>query len=118
LIGIRTGCLIAGILLLVLAVKAGPLLDGVMVRAIPDEKPDQNEKEEDDILNNKTKWRVILAGFIILGAVAVFSVISVFTLNHKINTLYNSVQNMEEILEESMEEPGSSVTEMNDTEQP
>ena len=98
--GIRIGCFLAGILLLAFAGKAAPLLDRVMVRLIPAGKQEQNEKEEDDILNNKIRWRVILTGFIILGIVAAVSLISVFTLNNKINTLYNSVQSLEEKVEE------------------
>ncbi len=51
--------------------------------------------EEDDILDNKLKWKVLVAGYIVFALVAVFSVISVFTLNNKINTLYHSVQELE-----------------------
>lgn len=85
----------AGVLLLLTAGVLSPVIDslagGAGVKAGPVSVPE----EEDEILNNKTKWRIILAGYIVFALIAVFSIISIFTLNHKINTLYNSVQELE-----------------------
>ena len=50
---------------------------------------------EDDILDNKTKWKLIITGYVIFALVSLFLIISVFTLNRKINTLYGSLQDME-----------------------
>lgn len=101
---IRLSCLFIGILLMVLAGKIAPVLDSVLGKSFPASGKERLFTEEDDILNNKTKWRVILIGYIVFGVIAVFSLISIFTLNNKINTLYNSVQTMEEKLD-SMEQP-------------
>ena len=104
MIVIRLVCLFAGMLLIVLAGPIAPALDAVLKRPCPAPEKDSIYTEEDDILNNKTKWRIILTGYIIFGIITIFSLISVFTLNNKINTLYHSVQSMEEKLD-SMEKP-------------
>jgi len=55
---------------------------------------------EDDILDNKTKWRLIIAGYVIFILFAIFSVISIIRLNSKINTLYGFTQDLEQRIEE------------------
>ena len=55
---------------------------------------------EDDILDNKTKWRLIVAGYVIFILFAVFAVISIIRLNAKINTLYGFTQDMNQRIEE------------------
>lgn len=64
---------------------------------IPDTSKETSAEisEEDDILNNKNRWRIIVAGYIVFILVTVFLIISMITLNNKINTLYRSVQDME-----------------------
>lgn len=58
------------------------------------------DNEEDDILSNKTKWRLIISGYVIFILFAIFAMVSIFTLNKKINTLYGSIQNLEETVQE------------------
>ncbi len=101
---IRISCLLIGILLIALSGKIAPALDSIVGKPFPASEKEHLFTEEDDILDNKTKWRMILIGYIVFGVIAVFFLISIFTLNNKINTLYNSVQTMEEKLD-SMEQP-------------
>ena len=54
----------------------------------------------DDILDNKTKWRLIIAGYVVFILFAVFSVISIIRLNAKINTLYGFTQDLDQRIEE------------------
>ncbi len=94
--------IISGLLILLLSGKlSGPaekVLCSVTGAFGNSEKAGNREEtfEEEDILNNSTKWRIIVAGFVCLTLVAVISLVSVYMLNKKINTLYVSVQNMEE----------------------
>ena len=55
---------------------------------------------EDDILDNKTKWRLILAGYAVFILFAIFAIISIIRLNAKINTLYSFTQEMDQRIEE------------------
>ena len=57
--------------------------------------------EEEDILDTKVKWRLIIAGYVIFILFAVFSVISIIRLNAKINTLYGFTQDLEKRIEET-----------------
>ena len=56
---------------------------------------------EEDIVDNKTKWRLIVAGYIVFILFAVLSVISMLRLNAKINTLYGFTQDLEQRMEEA-----------------
>lgn len=58
------------------------------------------DTSEDDILDNKTKWRLILAGYAIFILFAIFAVISIIRLNAKINTLYGFTQDLDQRIEE------------------
>ncbi len=58
------------------------------------------DTSEDDILDNKTKWRLIIAGYAIFILFAIFAVISIIRLNAKINTLYGFTQDLEQRIEE------------------
>ncbi len=97
----RIVLVILGIILIAASGYLSPAVDG-LVSSLggrlkdPGTGAGQEVFEGDDILDNKTKWRIIVAGFVLLALVAVFSLISVYTLNKKINTLYDSVRNMEE----------------------
>ncbi len=51
---------------------------------------------EEDILDNKTKWRLIIAGYVVFVLFAVFSIISIVRLNAKINTLYSFTQELDQ----------------------
>ncbi len=59
------------------------------------------ENAEDDIVDNKTKWRLIIAGYAVFILFAVFSIISIIRLNAKINTLYGFTQDLEQRIEEA-----------------
>ena len=92
---VRLVLIVAGVLLLVLSEKLAPCVDRVIPGAFSEKKPEIIPEEEDEILDNKTKWRVLIAGYILFALIAVFSLLSIFTLNKKINTLYTSVQRLE-----------------------
>ncbi len=91
----------AGLMLIIFADSIAPALERFIERlpvpASRGEGGDEfGEDEEEDILDNKTKWKIIIIGYFIFAMVTVFSVASVITLNDKINTLYESVQRLEE----------------------
>ena len=46
-----------------------------------------SQTQEDDILDNKTKWRLIIAGYVIFILFAVFAIISIIRLNAKIGAI-------------------------------
>ena len=92
---IRLVLMAAGVLLLVSAGRLAPAIDRIAGKTAVRKGADSFPGEEDDILDNKTKWKVLIAGYIVFALVAVFSLLSIFTLNKKINTLYNSVQRLE-----------------------
>ena len=102
---IRVIFLCAGVMLLILSGKIAPYIDGVLDAG--GERILENKRKtalreasdgvsyEEDILDNKTKWKLIITGYVIFALVSLFLIISVFTLNRKINTLYGSLQDME-----------------------
>ena len=92
---VRLVLIVAGVLLLVLSEKLAPCVDRVIPGAFSKKKQEIIPEEEDEILDNKTKWRVLIAGYILFALIVVFSLLSIFTLNKKINTLYTSVQRLE-----------------------
>ena len=51
-------------------------------------------------MDNKTKWRLILAGYAVFILFALFAVISIIRLNAKINTLYGFTQDLDQRIEE------------------
>ncbi|MCR5627475.1 MAG: hypothetical protein K6F99_09155 [Lachnospiraceae bacterium] len=56
--------------------------------------------QEEDILDNKKKWRIIIAMFCVMIILMIFSVISIFTLNKKINSLsVTTVELQKQVLE-------------------
>ncbi|MCR5526101.1 MAG: hypothetical protein K6F39_01795 [Lachnospiraceae bacterium] len=98
----RAGLILIGIILILTRKHTAPLLDRLAALFLSGgvELEVKDITAEDDILNNKTKWRMIVIGYVIFILFAVFSIVSIFTLNSKINTLYGSVQNLEETVQE------------------
>ena len=100
---VRIVIIAAGIIILMLSEKAAPVLNGVITPILNAGREHKGKtavyetavSEEEDILDNKTKWRILLIGYALFLAIAIFSLISIFTLNNKINTLYSSIQDME-----------------------
>lgn len=92
---IRLILIASGVLLLIFSERMAPALDRLLGRAVPEIKTAVITEEEDGIVDNKTKWRVLIAGYILFALIAVFSLLSIFTLNNKINSLYTSVQRLE-----------------------
>ena len=100
--------LIGIILLLTMRFTEGPVNKLIDLFSVCNNISSQNiSYEEDDILNNKSKWRLIVASYVIFVLFAVFSFVSIFTLNKKINTLYGSIQNLEETVQEMQAVSGS-----------
>lgn len=86
-----------------LIIAASPLLErivGAICRTLRKEDGGSEQKAEDDILDNKTKWRLILAGYAVFILFALFAVISIIRLNAKINTLYGFTQDLDQRIEE------------------
>ena len=54
---------------------------------------------EDDIVNNKQKWRLIIAGYVIFILFAVAMIVSIVKLNAKINTIYGFSQDLDKRIE-------------------
>ena len=98
----RAGLILIGIILILTQKKTAPLLDRLAALFLFNDSESREEDitAEDDILNNKTKWRMIVIGYVVFILFAIFAVVSIFTLNSKINTLYGSVQNLEETVQE------------------
>ena len=98
----RAGLILIGIILILTQKKTAPLLDSLAALFLfnDSESREEDTTAEDDILNNKTKWRMIVIGYVVFILFAIFAVVSIFTLNSKINTLYGSVQNLEETVQE------------------
>ncbi len=98
---IRVVLILSGILVILFSGLLSPALDSILSTlpasgTLKDETGEKNkEEEEEDIVNKKT-LRLMTAALVICILVAVFSLLSIYTLNKKINSLYNTVQNMEE----------------------
>ncbi len=58
------------------------------------------EAAEEDILDNRKKWRLLIIGGAVNALLIAGLLISVFTLNRKINTLYGSIRNLELTVQE------------------
>lgn len=54
---------------------------------------------EDDILDNKKKWHLIVAGYIIFVLFAIFACVAIFRLNAKINSMYEITQDLKQQIE-------------------
>lgn len=54
---------------------------------------------EDDLLDNKKKWRMIIAGYVIFILFAIFACVAIFRLNAKINSMYEITQDLKQQVE-------------------
>ena len=98
---IRLLLVVIGIVLIITVRQSGALLDKLFSAADGRRREGLTaELEEDDDLTGKGKWRLIIVGYLIFILFAVFAAVSIYTLNQKINTLYGSVKNLEETVEE------------------
>ncbi len=61
----------------------------------------QKIEPEEDPLDNKMKWRLVVAGYVFFIIFAVFAVFAIFTLNNKLNSLDTAIKNLEESSSES-----------------
>ena len=89
--GIKDAAFDAGMIL----IGASPLVrrqsDGAEV-----ESP---EAGEDGIVDNRQKWRLIIAGYVIFILFAVAMIVSIVKLNAKINTIYGFSQDLDKRIE-------------------
>ena len=85
----------------IVIIAASPVLEQLggrfLFRAVKDKASDT---AEEDMLDNKTKWRMIIAGYVIFILFAIFSIVSIIRLNTKINTLYGFTQDLEQRIED------------------
>jgi len=58
------------------------------------------EGPEEDILDNKKKWRLIVSGYVIFIVFALLSIGAFFTLNMKINNIYEFSNSQQEVIEQ------------------
>jgi peptidoglycan/LPS O-acetylase OafA/YrhL len=83
------------------AFYAGMILIGAspLVRSM--DKADEKvcDAGEDDIVNNRQKWRLIIAGYVIFLLFAVAMIVSIVKLNAKINTIYGFSQDLDKRIE-------------------
>ncbi len=94
---------ISAVLIGMLAVAGAPLIEGAvnwLDSRIDVFEDDGTGTLEDDILDNKKKWRLIVAGYVIFILFAIISIASIIRLNAKINTLYGFTQDLEQRIEE------------------
>ena len=93
------GLLIAG--LSPVAEYAAAYLYGRGEAAAGDDHSDRGIRDagEDDIVDNKQKWRLIIAGYVIFILFAIVMIVSVIKLNAKINTLYGFSQDLDKRIE-------------------
>lgn len=78
---------------------AYPYVKGEQVSGSSCIDTDIRDAGEDDIVNNKQKWRLIIAGYVIFILFAIVMVASVVKLNAKINTLYGFSQDLDKRIE-------------------
>ncbi len=64
----------------------------------------QDAGAEEDLLDNKKKWRLLITGYVIFAIYLLVSIGAIFTLNRKINTLYGSITSMEKSIEDMHKE--------------
>ena len=67
----------------------------------------RQEIPEEDLLDNKKKWHMIIAGYVVFILFAVFACVSIFRLNAKINSMYEITQDLRQQVE-TMTEAGTS----------
>ncbi|MCR4908040.1 MAG: hypothetical protein K5985_04355 [Lachnospiraceae bacterium] len=56
-------------------------------------RSEENEAGE-DLLDNKKKWRILIAGYCIFVLFMIFAALSIYTLNQKINNLSESTKEL------------------------
>jgi len=103
--GVSEAAFTAGMILMGLWPLAAPRLAPVFGGIISgmsrrDEQDGRADDPEDDILNNRTKWRLIVAGYVFFIIFAIFSVVAILRLNAKVNTLYEHSKDMDQRIEE------------------
>lgn len=86
-------------------IAAAPLIEKICGAVLARLNANEDSAEEcgqteDDILDNKTKWRLIIAGYAVFILFAIVSMISIIRLNAKINTLYGFTQDLDQRIEE------------------
>ena len=85
----------------VAVLAAAPVLEALAARLLPeDDEVPADGSTEDDILDNKKKWRIIVAGYVFFILFALFSVAAIIRLNAKINTIYGFTQDLDKRIED------------------
>ena len=101
--------LICGIVIGVTSGKTGAWVDGLIGLYSGSRHPEPFSEGSangtdlsgtEDLLDNRTKWKLLITGYIFFAVFMIAAVIAIFTLNQKINTLYGSIQNLEETVRE------------------
>ncbi|HAL31865.1 MAG TPA: hypothetical protein DIS68_07135 [Lachnospiraceae bacterium] len=89
--GIKDAAFYAGMIL----IGASPL----MRRQSDGAEAESPEAGEDGIVDNRQKWRLIIAGYVIFILFAVAMIVSIVKLNAKINTIYGFSQDLDKRIE-------------------
>lgn len=87
----------------VLGMRLDSLSGRLWERVRPEEGEDGADREGEDLLDNKKKWRILMAGYAVFALILLVLLFSVFTLNRKINSLYGSLRHLEETVYSSPE---------------
>ncbi len=90
----------AGMILICAAPVLEKILEGISVPEKNRETVPAAETGEEDILDNRKKWRMLIAGYILFALFAVFAVVSIIRLNSKINSIYDFSRNQQIMAEE------------------
>ena len=96
--GIERAAFLAGALLLC----ASPILEWTVDR-MKKGASGETADEEEDILSQKGKWRLILAGFAVMILFMAFAVFSILRLNSKLNSLHDFSENQQQVVNEQRE---------------
>ena len=87
----------------IIMIAASPVFERLAERFLAGNREETVPSAEEDILDNKTKWRMIIAGYVIFILFALFTIVSVIRLNSKINTLYGFTQDLDQRIEDVSE---------------
>ena len=87
----------------IIMIAASPVFEHLAEHFLAGNREETVPSAEEDILDNKTKWRMIIAGYVIFILFALFTIVSVIRLNSKINTLYGFTQDLDQRIEDVSE---------------
>ncbi|MBO6134131.1 MAG: hypothetical protein J6P05_07360 [Lachnospiraceae bacterium] len=92
---IRVFFLLCSVLLFLTSKKTGLLLEKLLLEKLIYKRAFNgiaSRVDEGDLLDNKLKWRILIIGYIVFILALILETAAIFTLNNKLNTLYDYIQ--------------------------